>query len=78
MAFFLTNTKDFGVFHLHSRYIVQILGQSHFELVSSVLALEETEPVAEPITQMAVELIKQLSLISIVEEMSVKATLFFM
>ena len=31
--------------------------QSHFELVSSVLALEATEPVSEPVTQMAVELI---------------------
>ena len=31
--------------------------QSHFELVSSVLALEATEPVSEPVTQMAFELI---------------------
>ena len=38
-------------------YIAQILVQSHFELVSSVLALEVTEPVSEPVTQMAVELI---------------------
>ena len=37
--------------------IVQILVQSHFELVSSVQALEATEPVSEPVTQMAVELI---------------------
>ena len=37
--------------------IAQILVQSHFELVSSVLALEATEPVSEPVTQMAVELI---------------------
>ena len=41
--------------------IAQILAQSHFELVSSVLALEATEPlpepVSEPVTQMAVELI---------------------
>ena len=35
----------------------QILVQSHFELVSSVLALEATEPVSEPVTHMAVELI---------------------
>ena len=35
--------------------IVQILVQSHFELVSSVL--EATELVSEPVTQMAVELI---------------------
>ena len=34
-----------------------ILVQSHFELVILVLALEETEPVSEPVTQMAVELI---------------------
>ena len=37
--------------------IAQILVQSHFELVSSVLAQEATEPVSEPVTQMAVELI---------------------
>ena len=37
--------------------IVQILVQSHFELVSSVIALEGTAPVSEPVTQMAVELI---------------------
>ena len=30
---------------------------SHFELISSVLALEATELVSEPVTQMAVELI---------------------
>ena len=37
--------------------VVQILVQSHFELVGSVLALDATEPVSEPVTQMAVELI---------------------
>ena len=37
--------------------MAQILVQSHFELVSSVLALEATEPVSELVTQMAVELI---------------------
>ena len=40
--------------HLHwivSRYLVQIIS----EVVSSVLALEATEPVSEPATQMAVE-----------------------
>ena len=37
--------------------IVQILVQSHFEQVSSVLALGGTEPVSESVTQMAVELI---------------------
>ena len=52
--------------------MAQILVQSHFELVSSPLALEATEPVSELVTQMAVELInKQLSR---AQEMSVKAT----
>ena len=37
--------------------VVQILVQSHFELVSSVLTLEATELVSEPVTQMTVELI---------------------
>ena len=40
-----------------SMSVVQILVQSHFELVSSVIALEATEPVSELVTQMAVELI---------------------
>ena len=53
--------------------------QSHFELVSSVLALEATEPASEPVTQMAVELINN-HLISVhtAKEMSVKATFFLM
>ena len=38
-------------------YLELPLAQFHFELVSSVLALEATEPVSEPVTQMAVELI---------------------
>ena len=38
--------------------VVQILVHSHFDLVSWLLALEATEPVSEPVTQMAVELIK--------------------
>ena len=63
------------MFHLHSRYIVQILVQSDFELVSLVLALAGTEPVSEPVTQMAVE---QSSHFSTAKEMSVKATFFFM
>ena len=37
--------------------IVQILAHSHFELVSSLPALDATEPVSQPVTQMAVELI---------------------
>ena len=41
----------------HFIYIAQILVQSHFEQVSSVLALEATEPVPEPVTQIAIELI---------------------
>ena len=40
-----------------SRQNINSVFQSHFELVSSVLALEATEPVSEPVTQMAVELI---------------------
>ena len=52
--------------------IVQILVQSHFELVNSVLALKATEPVSEPVTEMAIELIN----ISTAKEMSVKATSF--
>ena len=40
-----------------NKTLVQILVQSHFELVSSIQALEATEPVSEPVTQMAVELI---------------------
>ena len=49
--------------------IVQILVQTHFDLVSLVLALEATEPVSEPVTQMAVELINnQLPHFSIAKE----------
>ena len=36
--------------------IAQLLVQSHFEQVSSVLDLKATEPVSEPVTQMAVEM----------------------
>ena len=35
--------------------IVQILVHSNFDLVSSVLAVEATEPISEPVTQMALE-----------------------
>ena len=38
-------------------WIVQILVHSHFDLVSSVLALDANEPVSEPVAQMALELI---------------------
>ena len=48
---------DLGLFHLHSRYLVQILVNSHFNLVSWRLALEATETVFELVTQVAVELI---------------------
>ena len=34
--------------------VVQILVQSHFDLVNSVLALESDELVSEPVMQMAV------------------------
>jgi hypothetical protein len=37
--------------------IVQILDNLYFELVSSCLALEGTEPVSGTVTEMAVELI---------------------
>ena len=37
--------------------IVKILVHSHFDLVSSLSALGATEPVSEPVTQMALELI---------------------
>ena len=37
--------------------VVQILVLSQFDLVSLLLVLEATEPVSEPVTQMAVELI---------------------
>ena len=40
-----------------ARTVVQVLVESHFELVSSVFALKATEAVFEPVTQMAVELI---------------------
>ena len=46
-----------GSFHLHFRYVVQILVHSHFEQVSSLLDLDATEPVFQPVTQMAVDLI---------------------
>ena len=49
-------------------WIVQILVQSHFELVSLLLALEATEPVSEPVTQMAVELINNHSHFSTAKE----------
>ena len=35
--------------------IVQILVHSTFDLVSSILAVEATEPISEPVTQMALE-----------------------
>ena len=49
------------LFHLHSRYIVQI----HFKLVVSlILALEATELVSQPVAQMAVQMIN-INLISV-------------
>ena len=39
-------------------WIVQILVHSHFDLVSSVLALDATEPASETVAQMALELIQ--------------------
>ena len=46
-------TKGCFIYILDSSNLVQ----SHFELVSLVLALEATELLSEPVTQMAVELI---------------------
>ena len=43
-------------FHLHSRYIVQILVHSHFDLVNLLLAVEAPDTVSELVFQMAVEL----------------------
>ena len=43
-------TLDIGI----KDCFIYILVQSHFELVSSVLPLEVTEPISEPVTQMAV------------------------
>ena len=60
--------------HLQSRYVVQNKVHSHFDLVSWLLGLEATEPVPEPVTQMAVEFIS----FSTANEMSLKATFFFM
>ena len=48
---------DTGWFHLHSRYIVQILVHSHSKLLSSLLALDATELVSQPLTQMVVQMI---------------------
>ena len=49
-------------------YILDSSGvQSHFELVSSIIALEATELVSEPITQMAVEMISN-HLISVLQK----------
>ena len=38
-------------------YIVQILVHSHFELVSSPIAIDATEPVSQSVSQMAIEMI---------------------
>ena len=60
-------------------WIALILVQSHFELVSLVLGLEATEPVSEPVTQMAVEpLIISYQYSKKDECKSYKATFFFM
>ena len=62
----------FGLFHLHFRYVVQIIVHSDFDLVGSLLALEATEPVSEPLTQgiIAFELIN-IHLISVQQKRSV-------
>ena len=48
--------------------VVQILVHLHFELVSSLLALDAIEVVFQPVTQMAVEMIN-IHLISIQEKL---------
>ena len=66
------------MFHLPTFYIVQILVHLHFDLVSWLLPLEATEPVSEPLLEMAVEMIN-IHLISVQQKryLSVKATFFF-
>ena len=65
-----TLEQNIGLFHLHSRYVVQILVHSRFDLVSLPVALEATELVSEPVTQMAVELIN-IHLISVQQKILV-------
>ena len=48
--------ENIGWFHLHSRYLVQILDHS-FELLSSLLSQEATKTISEPVFQIAVKLI---------------------
>ena len=48
---------DLGLFHLHSRYLVQILVHLKFDLVSWRLDLEATEIAFELVIQVAFELI---------------------
>ena len=62
-------------FHLHSRQIVQILMNSHFDLVISILALDATEKVFQTVTEMAD---KHSSHFSSAKEISVKATFFLL
>ena len=51
--------------------------QLHFELVSSLLALDATELVSQPLTQMVLEMIN-IHVISVQEkELSAKAAFFF-
>ena len=57
-AFMFPQKWEGGLWIVSSTFqIAQILVQSHFELISSVLALEATEPLAEPVAELAVELI---------------------
>ena len=56
--------------------MVQILVHSHFDLqVSSLLALDATEPISQPVTLITVEMVN-IHLISV--QQSVKATYSFM
>ena len=47
-----------------------ILVNSHFDLVSLLLALEATEPVSEPVTQIAYDLISWLLALEATEPVS--------
>ena len=57
------------LYDLDSISYVQILVHLHFDLVSWLLALEATEPVSEPVTQMAVELVNIQTHFSTAKEM---------
>ena len=73
----LNGQRDLGLFHLSKFKIVQIIAHSHFEPVSLLLALEATELVTEPVTEMPLESINNHLIFITTKEISVKATFFF-